>query len=53
MTNQDIIYVDSHKVRCEGIDDGSGHPRIYLEIKNDKIECPYCSKIFKLKKMEK
>ena len=51
MNKQNITYVDKHKVHCEGIDGGSGHPRVYLEIKNDKVECPYCSRIFKLGKM--
>jgi len=50
MNNQDIIYVENHKVTCEGHDDGSGHPRIYLEIKEEQITCPYCSRTFKLKK---
>lgn len=45
-----IAYVDSNKVQCEGDGKSIGHPRIYLEIKDDKIECPYCSRTFKLKK---
>lgn len=50
MENKEIVYVDAHKVRCEGQEGGSGHPRVYLEIKEDQIICPYCSKTFKLKK---
>ncbi len=52
MNNQDIIYVDEHKVQCEGGDGAAGHPKIYLEIKNDKIACPYCSRLFKLRKID-
>ncbi len=47
--NQEIIYVDDYKVKCEGKDDATGHPRVYLEIKEESITCPYCSQIFKLK----
>jgi uncharacterized Zn-finger protein len=50
MKNQDIIYVNDHKVKCEGETDSSGHPRVYLEINQEQITCPYCSKTFKLKK---
>lgn len=52
MDSLDIIHVDSHKVQCEGSGKGVGHPRVYLEIKDSKIECPYCSKTFKLKKIK-
>ena len=50
MNKQDIIYVDSHRVKCEGEGDATGHPLVYLEIKAEQITCPYCSRIFKLKK---
>ena len=50
MDDRDIVYVDSHKVHCEGLKDAIGHPLVYLEIKNKQIECPYCCKIFKLRK---
>lgn len=53
MNNQDIVYVETHKVQCEGIVGAAGHPRIYLEIKNQEIQCPYCSRIFKYKKIKK
>ena len=49
MDNKNIIYVENRKVHCENLEDGSGHPRVYLEIKGSQIACPYCSKIFKLK----
>ncbi len=51
MKNQQIEFTSQHKVKCEGqASDGTGHPRIFLEIKDEHITCPYCSKIFKLKK---
>jgi uncharacterized Zn-finger protein len=47
--NEDMVYVNTYRVKCEGQGKGMGHPRIYLEIKSVQIECPYCSKIFRLK----
>ena len=40
--------VSLHKVSCEGQDQVSAHPKVYLEIDSDKneIQCPYCSKKF-------
>ncbi|MCT4635636.1 MAG: zinc-finger domain-containing protein [Rickettsiales bacterium] len=52
MESPDIIYVDSNKVQCEGDGKSIGHPRVYLEIKDGEIECPYCSRTFKLKKIK-
>jgi len=52
MKNNDITYVNSHTVKCEGHGDGLGHPLVYLEIKNEQIVCPYCSKTFKIKHHE-
>jgi len=49
MNQEDIIYVDQRKVKCEDLLNGIGHPRVYLEIKEEQISCPYCSKIFKFK----
>jgi uncharacterized Zn-finger protein len=53
MNTQEIIEADQRKVSCEGLKSGFGHPKVYLEIKEDKVECPYCSKIFILKKAKK
>lgn len=50
MKQDNIIYVNNPKVKCEEAPGGIGHPRVYLEIKEDKIICPYCSKIFILNK---
>lgn len=44
------IYVNSHKVFCEGSLEYSTHPRVFLQIPHDdnknEIKCPYCSQIF-------
>ncbi len=36
------------EVMCDGPKDNPalGHPRIYLYIKVDRIECPYCGNVF-------
>jgi uncharacterized Zn-finger protein len=52
MNNQDIVYVENHKVKCEGQGHGMGHPLVYLKIQKKQIECPYCSRIFKVKDHE-
>ena len=49
MNQENIIYVNHRKVKCEDLLGGIGHPLVYLEIKTEEITCPYCSKIFKLK----
>ena len=50
MQNKEIIYVDEKKIKCGNTNDNFGHPLVYLEIKEDQVTCPYCSKIFQLKK---
>ena len=50
MKNQEIVYTNNHKVSCKGSDALAEHPLVYLEIKEDQVICPYCSKIFKIKK---
>ena len=48
--NKDVEYVTSKKLSCKGVDGPSGHPKIYLDMGDDKkILCPYCSKLFILK----
>ena len=44
------FWVKDKIVACDGGED-FGHPLIYLNIaKSGKVVCPYCSKIFVLKK---
>jgi uncharacterized Zn-finger protein len=44
------IKVDIRKVLCMGLEYPYDHPKIYLEIPENKshIDCPYCGKLFKL-----
>jgi uncharacterized Zn-finger protein len=48
MIQQNITYVKSHKVSCEGADDNIGHPKVYLYLE-EETQCPYCNKTFKYK----
>jgi len=46
----ETVYVDSAVVACEGESSG-GHPRVFLNLGPDgKVECPYCSRTFILKR---
>lgn len=48
----EIIYTNKTHVSCSGKEVPYDHPTIYLEIDTEsgKIECPYCSNVFVLKK---
>ena len=47
-----IIDVNEDTVSCDGGE--VGHPVVYLALSdNSKVECPYCSQIFRLKKIGK
>ena len=36
----------SRHVSCDGGGGELGHPKVYLEIKEESITCPYCGKVF-------
>ena len=47
--NQDIEFVKSKKVVCDGGGGTLGHPKVYLDMGDEnEIICPYCSKLFKI-----
>ncbi len=47
--NSDTEFVKSKKVSCDGGGGVLGHPKVYLEMGDEKeIICPYCSKLFKI-----
>ena len=43
-----IIAVTTKSVSCDGGVDKLGHPRVYLAIKDGKVDCPYCGRRFVL-----
>ena len=45
--SKEKVYVKTRKVKCSGDEsNGTGHPLVYLAIKDKEIVCPYCSKVF-------
>ena len=47
--NKELQVVSSSNVTCDGDGGALGHPKIYLDMGNEKkIVCPYCSKLFVL-----
>ncbi|MCH2037877.1 MAG: zinc-finger domain-containing protein [Rickettsiales bacterium] len=51
MKKTDIVETESPKVSCSGGEGSLGHPLVYLDMgDDDQIVCPYCSRVFVLKK---
>ncbi|MGV2433119.1 MAG UNVERIFIED_CONTAM: zinc-finger domain-containing protein [Rickettsiaceae bacterium] len=46
--NKEEIKVSDRKVSCEGSEYPYDHPKVYLEISDDKkqTDCPYCGRRF-------
>ena len=49
--NPEVIEVTSTRIACDGSDDASGHPRVWLQIDPEKgwVECGYCDRRYVLK----
>ena len=47
-------YVEKTRVACDGGGGALGHPRVWLQIPEDRgwVECPYCDKKFILKEVD-
>ena len=46
----ETVETDSTRVACDGGGGALGHPRVYLEMGDERaVECPYCDKRFILK----
>lgn len=48
MSKPETIQVDSQKLFCDGGGDDLGHPRVYLTMKDNEVDCPYCGRHFVL-----
>lgn len=43
----ETIYVDGHRVACDGGGGALGHPKVYYEMGSDhEVECLYCGRLF-------
>ncbi|AWU96392.1 zinc-finger domain-containing protein [Azospirillum ramasamyi] len=50
MQPTETILVETSTVGCDGGGGALGHPLVYLTLDGEgQVECPYCSRIFKLK----
>ena len=47
-TATETIHVDSPVVACDGGDGALGHPRVWLRIVEQQVQCPYCSRQYVL-----
>jgi uncharacterized Zn-finger protein len=46
----EIIEISSTRAACDGGGGALGHPKIYLEMGDERfVECPYCDRRFVLK----
>jgi uncharacterized Zn-finger protein len=45
----EVIEVDSPKVACDGGGGAVGHPRVFLNMKEGAVDCPYCDRRYVLK----
>ena len=44
----EIVTVTSVNLACDGGEGALGHPRVYLTMKSDHVDCPYCGKRYVL-----
>lgn len=50
MEPPETVEVETPKVSCEGDGGPLGHPRVYLNMGDERhIDCPYCGRRFVLK----
>jgi uncharacterized Zn-finger protein len=43
----EIIYAATKRIKCDGSGGALGHPRVFLEMgEEDRVECPYCDRLF-------
>ena len=50
VTAPEILEVEKTRVACDGGGGALGHPKVYLEMGDERfVECPYCDRRFVLK----
>lgn len=42
----ETMYTDNDVVGCDGGGGALGHPKVYLELHEGEVVCPYCSRHF-------
>jgi len=54
MATAEKQIISTSKASCDGGGGSLGHPKVYLNVQEDKgTDCPYCGKHFILKKNKK
>ena len=43
-TDQEIIYVDQHRIACDGGGGALGHPKVYYSLETGVVDCGYCGR---------
>lgn len=43
---KEVVKAGVKTVSCDGGKGPLGHPKVYLEMKEEGVVCPYCSKKF-------
>ncbi|MCA3693376.1 zinc-finger domain-containing protein [Aquidulcibacter sp.] len=54
-TNQPVetIYVDGHRIACDGGGGALGHPKVWYEMGDEgQVECLYCGRLYVQKTSE-
>ena len=46
MEPPEIVTVDEERVACDGGGGALGHPRVFLRVGPDGVDCPYCGRRF-------
>jgi len=44
--DQEITYVDQHRIACDGGGGALGHPKVYYSLDDDVAVCGYCDRKF-------
>lgn len=45
----EVIETAEIRVGCDGGGGALGHPLVYLDMHDGRVQCPYCSRLFLLK----
>jgi uncharacterized Zn-finger protein len=45
----EVIVTSQRTVACDGGVGPLGHPRVFMTIVNERVMCPYCSRIYALR----
>ncbi len=44
--SQKVIYVDRHRISCDGGGGALGHPKVWYSLEDGEAACGYCGRKF-------